>query len=51
MNKSCGSCYWFCKRKDLESAIGICEFYDGKLLKERKNCDDWKGIKYKRNNK
>jgi len=47
--KGCSSCYWFFKVKHWNGAIGLCEFYDGKLLKEFKDCGNWKGIKFDRN--
>jgi hypothetical protein len=50
-NKSCDTCEWFVKIKDLkgwQGRLGICEYEDGSLSEVITNCDDYKSKKYKR---
>jgi hypothetical protein len=53
MNKpkhECGSCTWWTKWKNDELGRGLCDLLDyATRAQDGKDCDSWKGKKYKRN--
>jgi hypothetical protein len=48
--KNCGNCIDFTRMKHMKGNSGICEYHDCRTdIDSGKNCEFWKGIKYKRN--
>ncbi len=49
MKKRCGNCYRFFKWKNDKDGGGLCECLDARTKPDwGRDCEDWKGIKYKR---
>ena len=50
ISKSCGNCAEFQKWKNDKWNSGLCNYHDGRTNTDcGKQCEEWKGIKYKRN--